>query len=71
MEEGNETIGSFGLLIKMIKLPDGRVVYRLFDGNKFVPKEAVILQLKSYLKNEEDAYHDDFKNNSLAFKREG
>ena len=56
-------IGGFAFGINVIKHDDGSLSYYTKTENNKVPVELVILQMKSYLKDLEDKYFNDFKSN--------
>ena len=60
----------FGLGIRALRYPDGKVEFKVESANKGVPREIVIMQIKAFLKNLEDEYFDDFSKGTIKFKKD-
>ena len=61
-EEPKE-IGRFALGIILYKHPDNRVEYRFQSKNQNIPLEIVLLQVKAWLRNQENKYFSNYDKN--------
>ena len=66
--EGEE-LAKFVVGVKLIRGRDG-ALYREIElgGNRVIPIEIVLEQLKAFIKMQEDRYFNNFKNNNPEFK---
>ena len=51
MPERPTEIGRFGLGIRIIRHPDGKVEYQTQSANENVPVEIVLMQIRAFLRN--------------------
>ncbi len=68
-DEPNE-LGGFGFGIKILRYSDGHIEYQTQSANEGVPIEAVIMQMKAFLRNLEKDYFTTFDENLSKFKEE-
>ena len=57
--EPNE-VGRFVFGIRLYRYPDGTVEYRTQSRNQGIPIEIVLMQLKAFLRNQENDYFDKY-----------
>ena len=70
MPDEPKEIGKFGLGIKIIRHPDGRVEYQTQSANQSVPVEIVIMQIKAFLNNLEKDYFNNFDRSTSKFGKD-
>ena len=62
-EEPKE-IGRFAFGIILYKFSDGRVEYRFQSKNRGIPLEIILMQVKAFLRNQENQYFDKYDKNA-------
>ena len=62
-EEPKE-IGRFAFGIILYKYPNGRVEYRFQSKNQGIPLEIILMQVKAFLRNQENQYFDKYDKNT-------
>lgn len=66
--EGEE-LARFVIGVKLIKGIDGALHRRIeLGGNKIIPIEIILEQLRAFIRVQEERYLKNFKNNSSEFK---
>ena len=57
-------IARFALGIRLLKFPDGSTQAQTESLNQGMPIELIIMQMKSFLKNQENNYLKEFNSNN-------
>ena len=68
-----KVIGRFAFGITVYRYPDGRIEYRSQSRNQGVPIEIVLMQLKAFIRNQENEYFDNYDSSisKTDFKGDG
>ncbi len=69
-EEEPIELGQFGFGIKVLRKPDGEIIYTTRAINKKIPIEVIMAQMKAFLNKMEKEYFDKFDKDfsSVEFK---
>ena len=70
MPEEPKIIGRFAFGITLYKYPDNRVEYRTQSRNEGIPIEIVLMQLRAFLRNQENDYFDNYNKGMSKFNGE-
>ena len=62
--EEPQEVGRFAFGIILYRYPDGRVEYRFQSKNQGIPIEIILIQLKAFLRNQENGYFDRYDKNT-------
>ena len=63
-DEEPKEVGRFAFGIILYRYPDGRVEYRFQSKNQGIPIEIILMQLKAFLRNQENEYFDRYDKNT-------
>lgn len=63
-----KVIGRFAFGITLYRYSDGTVEYRTQSRNQGIPIEIVLMQIKAFLRNQENEYFDRYDSSVSKFK---
>ena len=67
MPEEPKIIGRFAFGITLYRHPDGKIEYRTQSRNEGIPTEIVLMQLRAFLRNQENDYFDKYDKSMSGF----
>lgn len=70
MPEEPKIIGRFAFGITLYEHSDGRIEYRTQSRNESIPLEIILMQLRAFLRNQENEYFDNYNKSISKFDDE-